>query len=107
MIQLMGIINLTPDSFFAPSRADTLQALSRIALMAEQGASIIDLGAVSTRPGASDVGLEEEWERLRPVLEALADPVARHGMLISIDTFRSEIVRRSYESIGEFIVNDI
>lgn len=107
MIQLMGIINLTPDSFFAPSRADTLQALSRIALMAEQGASIIDLGAVSTRPGASDVGLEEEWERLRPVLEVLADPVARHGMLISIDTFRSEIVRRSYESIGEFIVNDI
>lgn len=107
MIQLMGIINLTPDSFFAPSRADTLQALSRIALMAEQGASIIDLGAVSTRPGASDVGLEEEWERLLPVLEALADPVARHGMLISIDTFRSEIVRRSYESIGEFIVNDI
>ena len=107
MIQLMGIINLTPDSFFAPSRADTLQALSRIALMAEQGASIIDLGAVSTRPGASDVGLEEEWERLRPVLEALADSVARHGMLISIDTFRSEIVRRSYESIGEFIVNDI
>lgn len=107
MIQLMGIINLTPDSFFAPSRYDASRALSTIGTMAEEGASIIDLGAVSTRPGASDVGLEEEWERLHPVLEALADPVVRHGMLISIDTFRSEIVRRSYESIGEFIVNDI
>ena len=107
MIQLMGIINLTPDSFFAPSRYDASRALSTIETMAEEGASIIDIGAVSTRPGASDVGLEEEWERLHPVLEALADPVARHGMLISIDTFLSEIVRRSYESIGEFIVNDI
>ena len=81
MIQLMGIINLTPDSFFAPSRYDASRALSTIETMAEEGASIIDLGAVSTRPGASDVGLEEEWERLSPVLEALADPVARHAHL--------------------------
>ena len=107
MIQLMGIINLTPDSFFAPSRYDASRALSTIETMAEEGASIIDIGAVSTRPGAPDVSIEEEWARLRPLLESIAEPSSRFGMEISVDTFRSEIVRRCYDTIGRFIVNDI
>ena len=107
MIQLMGIINLTPDSFFAPSRYDASRALSTIETMAEEGASIIDIGAVSTRPGAPDVSIEEEWARLRPLLESIADPSSRFGMEISVDTFRSEIVGRCYDTIGRFIVNDI
>ena len=107
MIQLMGIINLTPDSFFAPSRYDASRALSTIETMAEEGASIIDIGAVSTRPGAPDVSIEEEWARLRPLLESIAEPSSRFGMEISVDTFRSEIVGRCYDTIGRFIVNDI
>ena len=73
----MGIINLTPDSFYEPSRADALSAPARIREMVARGVSIIDIGAVSTRPGAPDVPLEEEWRRLRPVLEGLA----RSGIL--------------------------
>ena len=74
MIQ-MAIVNLTPDSFYEPSRvwsnnADV--ALARIRQLLVDGADIIDLGAVSTRPGAADVPLEEEWRRLEPVLKALA-----------------------------------
>lgn len=107
VIQLMGIVNMTPDSFFAPSRATASDFISRVERMAEEGASIIDIGAVSTRPGAPDVSLEEEWARLSPVLEMLASPQKRYGMEISVDTYRAEIVRRCYETIGSFIVNDI
>lgn len=90
----MGILNLTPDSFWEPSRWNMS--------MLESGADIIDIGAVSTRPGAGDVPLEEEWRRLAPVLNAVPG-----GLRISIDTTRAEIVRRAYETMGPFIVNDI
>ena len=91
----MGILNLTPDSFWEPSRfnMDILHS----------GADIIDIGAVSTRPGAEDVPPEEEWRRLSPVLESIAGS----GLRVSIDTTRSETVRRAYSIIGNFIVNDI
>lgn len=102
MVKLMGILNLTPDSFYSPSRASGEQAISRIAQMREAGADIIDIGAVSTRPGAAAVSVDEEWARLQPVLAAL--PSARG---ISIDTTSSEIVRRAYDLIGPFMVNDI
>lgn len=102
MFRIMGIVNLTPDSFWAPSRATAAEAVSRMAAMISRGADIVDLGAVSTRPGAADVDLETEWARLEPVLSALDGTVR-----ISIDTTRAEIVRRAYSLAGDFIVNDI
>ena len=94
MVQLMGIINLTPDSFWAPSRYNMAILNSR--------ADIIDVGAVSTRPGAADVSVEEEWRRLEPFLRAWDNP-----RRLSIDTTSSEIVRRAYDCVGPFLVNDI
>lgn len=101
-MKIMGILNLTPDSFFGPSRSTVADALARINEMISDGADIIDIGAVSTRPGAADVVSEEEWRRLEPVLSTLPE-----GMPISIDTTSSEIVRKVYAIIGKFTVNDI
>lgn len=95
MVEVMGILNLTPDSFWEPSRFN-------MAIL-ESGADIIDIGAVSTRPGAGDVPLEEEWSRLSPVLSSLAGSDLR----ISVDTTRAETVRRCFDTLGPFIVNDI
>ena len=97
----MGIINLTPDSFFPDSRCSVRGAAARIARMLDDGADIIDIGAVSTRPGAGDVGTEEEWRRLSPVLPML------EGVRFSVDTTSAEIVRRVFRAAGPFIVNDI
>jgi len=118
---LMGVVNLTPDSFYAPSRAQGLDAVRhRMRLLRRRGCSIFDFGAVSTRPGADPVDLETEWGRLEDVLVAISrdnSPIypKTHATLgnlaelppISIDTSSSEIVRRAYEIIGPFIVNDI
>lgn len=114
MIEWMAIVNLTPDSFYAPSRVWDAEepaalALERIRSLVASGASIIDLGAVSTRPGAAPVGLEEEWRRLRPVLRALRE-YSVGGCLpfrVSIDTTRAEIVRRATELVDGLIINDI
>ncbi len=103
----MGVVNLTPDSFREDTRAMGPEAaMRRVAALQERGCSIIDFGAVSTRPGAADVSLDEEWRRLEPVLRyyktaGIASPT------VSIDTTRAEIVRRAYALIGRFIVNDI
>ena len=102
MVKIMAIVNLTPDSFFAPSRVQAAQAQERIRFLCAAGAEIIDLGAVSTRPGAADVALEEEWRRLEPVVRAWDAPA-----LLSVDTTRAEIVRRVYDCAGHFLVNDI
>lgn len=105
--QVMGIINVNNESFFSGSRFTAAQEVAgKIEEMAAQGASIIDLGACSTRPGSTPVSLEQEWEYLKGVLELLARENL-WGIRISIDTFRSGIVRRAYDIIGEFIVNDI
>ena len=105
-IDIMGVVNLTDDSYFEQSRcADAAAAMTRIYNMVEEGASIIDLGACSTRPGAVAVGPEEEWRRLEPVLKAIRSECP--GLRISIDTYWSDVVRRAYEIIGDFIVNDI
>ena len=108
---IMGIVNLTPDSFWAPSRSTADAALDRMRLMISQGAGIIDIGAVSTRPGAQDVSVEEEWARLEPVLRQLGRGLKglgeATGVRVSVDTVSSEIVRRTFETIGPFIVNDI
>jgi len=98
----MGILNVTPDSFFKESRVTPESAPSRISKMLDEGADIIDIGAVSTRPGAGAVPVEEEWRRLEPVLGNLPG-----GLSFSLDTTSSEIVRRAYELSGPFWVNDI
>lgn len=102
----MAIVNLTPDSFFASSRNITLEQVRRsVERAVSEGATILDLGGYSSRPGAEEVSLEEEWRRVRMGLEAVRD--MEQGVVVSIDTFRSEIVRRAYDEFGEFIVNDI
>ncbi len=102
---VMGILNLTPDSFFDGGRYANEDAwIAQTEKMIQDGASIIDLGAVSTRPGASHVSEEEEIARLIPALKLL---VKRHpGIVFSIDTFRSEVVRHSADA-GAGIINDI
>ena len=111
-IQVMGIVNLTDDSFFAGSRNlradgtfDEELFRGRIVNMLESGADILDLGACSTRPGSDSISGEEEWRRLEPALNILASEHA--GVKISIDTFRPEIVSRAFDIIGPFIVNDV
>ena len=102
----MGIINLTPDSFYAPSRIAGTEALERrVREMLQGGADILDFGASSTRPGAEMVAPAEEWRRLEGALRSIrkAFPEER----ISVDTYHSEIVRRCYDTIGPFLVNDI
>ena len=115
----MAIVNLSPDSFFAPSRVWTAgstgrafadAALARIRELTGKGASIIDLGAVSTRPGAAPVPPEEEWNRLEPVLASMHKLRGDDGSLpfrVSVDTTRSGIVRRASVFIDDLIVNDI
>lgn len=101
-IHIMGIVNLTPDSFYAGSRVQADAALSRIRTLFEEGADVVDLGACSTRPGAPQPSLHEEWSRLEPTLKEMGGYTP-----ISIDTYRSEIVRRAYDIIGPFMVNDV
>lgn len=99
----MGIVNLTDNSFFVSSRCKGVEsARELIARHLSEGADIIDLGACSTKPGAQEVSLETEWAHLEPVLKGMPS-----GIRLSIDTFRSEIVHRAYQTIGPFIVNDI
>ena len=102
----MAIINLTPDSFYAASRsmthADVEHTLRRAIA---EGATIIDMGGYSSRPGAESVDVEEEWRRVSMGLDVVRDIDA--GVVVSIDTFRSEIVRRAVESYGAIMVNDI
>ena len=105
-IDIMGIVNLTDDSYFAQSRCGTVdQAVVRVGKMLDEGAAIIDIGACSTRPGSLPVGPEEEWRLLEPVLKAVK--AAYPDVHLSIDTYWSEIVGRTYNLIGDFIVNDI
>lgn len=103
---VMGIINLSPDSFFQGSRCITEEEFEeRYALMLSQGAAIIDIGACSTRPGSVPVSEEEEWELLKPALKKILRVFP--ASTFSLDTFRSSIVERAFDFVGDFIVNDI
>lgn len=105
-IDIMGIVNLTPDSYFTQSRCtDVCGVLDRVSQMVSQGASIVDFGACSSRPGSVPVGADQEWKRLGPALEAVRD--AFPGLTISVDTCWSSVVERAYQAVGPFIVNDI
>ncbi len=102
----MAIINLTPDSFYSTSRHSSYDDVrSSVERAVSAGATIVDLGGYSSRPGAAEVTVDEEWQRVKMGLDAVRDIDA--GVVVSIDTFRSEIVRRAYEGYGPFIVNDI
>lgn len=102
---VMGIINVTPDSFYSSSRvSEPVHAIQRAGNMIREGAEIIDIGAVSSRPGAEFISVEAELERLMAVLR----PVRKEfpNVLISIDTFRAEIAQQSLNE-GANIINDI
>lgn len=105
-IDIMGIVNLTDDSYFEGSRCGNVDsALARASGMLGEGASIIDFGACSTRPGSLPVGEDEEWRRLAPVLKAVRE--SWPSVCISIDTCWSSVVERAFDLIGDFLVNDI
>ena len=144
-IHMLGILNLTPDSFFAASRSSAGEVVTRAQKLFEEGADMVDLGACSTRPGAPQPSLEEEWRRLEPALQQIlryaqndrestqidrqsvqndrqsvqndrlgpqnngfchSEPEGRR-IYFSIDTYRAEIVRRAYDTVGPIMVNDI
>ena len=104
--QVMAILNVTPDSFFAGSRMpDATHVERRVKEAAAEGASIIDVGGYSSRPGADEVPVDEEWRRVELGIGAVRRLAP--GVLISVDTFRSEVAARAIEKFGPLIINDI
>lgn len=104
--RVMGIINVTPDSFFAWSRVQTEQELTeRANQMAAEGAAILDVGACSTRPGSTPVSEQEETERLRRALDVVRRTLPYTPL--SVDTFRPQVARMAVEEFGADIVNDV
>jgi dihydropteroate synthase len=103
-IQVMGVLNITPDSFSDGGRYNTLSsAMLRAEQMLLQGASIIDVGGESTRPGAARVSAQEEMDRVCPILEQL---VARFDAVVSVDTSSPELMRESIR-LGAGLINDV
>lgn len=103
---VMGIVNITPDSFYEGSRTECLRDVRlRVRAMRDAGAQCVDIGGYSSRPGASDVSADEEYRRLATGLEAvrLEWPEA----VVSVDTFRAGVARRCVEEWGADIINDI
>ena len=102
--QIMGILNVTPDSFSDGGKhANVKQALSHALKMIDEGATFIDIGGESTRPGAKDVSLQEELDRAIPIIEALA---ANSECVISIDTSKAEVMREAVKA-GAGLINDV
>lgn len=102
---VMGILNVTPDSFYAGSRCDGEEAIrQRVRRIRHEGASILDVGGYSSRPGAGDVDPQEEWRRLQPAIEISREEWP--DAIISVDTFRADVARRAVEA-GADIINDI
>lgn len=103
---VMGILNITPDSFFSGSRnQETEQALKRVRQIISEGGTIIDIGAQSTRPTSELLSAEEEIERLRPALQAIRSEFG--DIILSVDTFYSDVARFCVEEYGVDIINDI
>lgn len=102
---IMGILNVTPDSFYDGGRYTEEDSIKcRIDSILEEGADIIDIGAYSSRPGATDISVEEEWKRLEKALSLIFK--MHPDAVVSVDTFRSEIARKAVE-VGAAMVNDI
>ncbi|MBQ7853253.1 MAG: dihydropteroate synthase [Muribaculaceae bacterium] len=104
--QVMGILNITPDSFYAQSRSTTeCDIVQRINTMISQGVDLIDIGAYSSRPGAKDVNPDEECRRLEMGMRILRD--IDPSILVSVDTFRATVAREAVTNMGVNIINDI
>ena len=104
--QVMGILNVTPDSFYSASRKNTDQEIAgRVQTILAEGGSMIDIGAYSSRPGADDVSAEEEMNRLRGGLKILRDIAP--DAVVSVDTFRADVAKMCVEEYGVQIINDI
>lgn len=103
--KVMGIINITPDSFYAGSRkTDATAIIQQAQQMRNDGADILDIGAYSSRPGAADISIQEETDRLLPAIEAIV--VNCPGAVISVDTFRAQVAVAAIKA-GANIINDI
>lgn len=103
--QVMGILNVTPDSFFATSRCRSEEEIrQRVCMMRREGATMVDIGAYSSRPGAEEVSVEEELRRLLPAVGIVREEWP--DAIISVDTFRAEVARQAVEA-GADIINDI
>lgn len=104
--QIMGILNVTPDSFFSESRTpDEEHIAQRVKQMMNDGADMIDIGGYSSRPGANDVSTEEEMNRLRRGLRIIRKLYP--DVPVSVDTFRADVARMCIEEEGADIINDI
>ena len=104
--RVMGILNATPDSFFADSRKQTEREIAaRADEIVSQGATFIDVGAYSTRPGAAEVSEQEEMERMRMALAVVRR--VQPDVPLSIDTFRADVARMAVEEYGADIINDV
>lgn len=104
--QIMGILNVTPDSIFAESRtSDDEQIAARVKQMMDEGADMIDIGGYSSRPGADDVSPQEEMKRLRRGLRIVRKLYP--NVPISVDTFRADVARMCIEEEGADLINDI
>lgn len=102
----MGIINVTPDSFYSTSRIAGEQELrTRTDTLLREGASIADLGAYSSRPGAEEVSAQEEMRRLAPALRILRDEYP--ALPVSVDTFKADVARWAVQEYGVAMINDI
>lgn len=103
---VMGILNATPDSFYAGSRQQSeADVVKRIETIISEGGALIDVGGYSSRPDAADVSEADEWARLEPVLSRLQRDYPQ--VPVSVDTFRSAIARRAVEEYGVAMINDI
>ena len=102
---IMGIINMTPDSFFDGGKYNSNEkALKKIEYMIKNGASIIDIGGCSTRPGSESISISNEWNRIKDVIK---DSIKIFpNIIISVDTFRAEIAKRALDE-GASIINDV
>lgn len=104
--QVMGILNITPDSFYAGSRKQTEDEIrNRVQQITEEGGSIIDVGAYSSRPNAQHISIEEEMSRLRNGLQIIRNEYP--DAIVSVDTFRADVARMCVEEYGVSIINDI
>lgn len=103
--QVMGILNVTPDSFYASSRLGSLEeVLHKAEAMLADGADILDVGGYSSRPGATDISVQEELDRVVPAIEAILNKIPE--AVISVDTFRAAVAEAAV-SAGAAIINDI
>lgn len=104
--QVMGILNVTPDSFYSGSRKQTEEDIrNRVKQIIDEGGQMIDIGAYSSRPGADDVSAQEEMARLRHGMKIVNEMAP--GMPVSVDTFRADVAKMCVEELGVGIINDI